>query len=66
MISDFHNISIGNVQKLVTNIFDKEKYVLHWENWQLYLRLGLKLKKIHHALEYYQSHWLKPYVKFNT
>ena len=66
MISDFHNISIGNVQKLVTNIFDKEKYVLHWENWQLYLRLGLKLKKIHHVLEYYQSHWLKPYVKFNT
>ena len=66
MISDFHNISIGNVQKLVTNIFDKEKYVLHWENWQLCLRLGLKLKKIHHVLEYYQSHWLKPYVKFNT
>ena len=24
--------------------FDTEKYVLHYENLQLYLRLGLKLK----------------------
>ena len=33
---------------------------------QLYLRLGLKLKKIHHALEFNQSQWLKEYVEFNT
>ena len=39
------NISIGNVKKLVPNFFDKENYVLHCENLQLYLRLGLKLKK---------------------
>ena len=26
------------------NIFDKEKHVLHYENLQFYLRLGLKLK----------------------
>ena len=40
------NISIGTVKKLVHNYFDKEKYVLHYENLQLYLRLGLKLKKL--------------------
>ena len=27
------------------NIFDKEKYVVHYEILQLYMRLGLKLKK---------------------
>ena len=27
------------------NFFDKEKYVLHFENLQLYFRLELKLKK---------------------
>ena len=32
-------------KKLVPNFFDKEKYVLYYENLQLYLRLGLKLKK---------------------
>ena len=45
MVSDFYNILIGNVKKLVPNFFDKEKYVLHYENLQFYLTLGLKLKK---------------------
>ena len=44
-IEGLYNIPIGNVKKLVPNLFEKEKYVLHYENLQLYLRLGLKLKK---------------------
>ena len=45
-IADLHNISIGNVKKLVPNFFDKEKYVIHYENLQLYLKLGLELIRI--------------------
>ena len=44
-ITESYNIPIGNVKKLVPNFFDKEKYVIHCENLQLYLRLGLKLKR---------------------
>ena len=44
-IADLYNISISNVKKLVSNLFDTEKYVIHYENLQLDLRLGLKLKK---------------------
>ena len=43
--TDLYNIYIGNIKKLMLNFFDKEKYVIHYENLQLYLRLGLKLKK---------------------
>ena len=44
-IADLFNIPVGIVKKLVPNFFDKEKYVLHYENLKFYLRLGLKLKK---------------------
>ena len=44
-IADLYNIPIGNVKKLVSNFFDKEKYVLHYKNQQLYLRLEIKTKK---------------------
>ena len=54
-IADLYNIPIGNVKKLVPNFCDKEKYVLHYENLQLYLRLRLKLKQIHPILEFDQS-----------
>ena len=44
-ITDSYNVPVANVKKLLSNFFDKEKYVLHCENLQLYLRLGLKLTK---------------------
>ena len=42
--------------------FDKEKYVLHYDNLQIHLRL----KKLRGVLEFNQSQWLKPYVEFNV
>ena len=54
------------LKKLVPNLFEKEKYVLHYENLQVYLGLGLKLKTIHRVLEFNQSQWLKPHNEFNT
>ena len=65
-IADLYNIPIGNVKKKKKNNFGKEKYVIHYENLWLYLRLRLKLKKIYHELESNQSQWLKQYVEFNT
>ena len=43
-IADLFNNPISNVKKLVPNVVDKEKYRIHYENLQLYLRLGLRLK----------------------
>ena len=36
------------VIKLVSNLFDKTKYVLHYCNLQLYLSLGMRLKKVYY------------------
>ena len=64
-IVDFYNISIGDNKKMVPNVFHKEKQVIYYENLQLYVRLGLKLKNIYCILEFSQSQWLKQYVAFN-
>jgi uncharacterized protein YeeX (DUF496 family) len=74
-LHDFHSDlplapenKIGNekLRKLMTNLYDKEKYVLHYTTLKMYLKMGLKLEKIHKVLEFDQSDWLKVYIDFNT
>ena len=65
MIADFYNIFVGNDEKLVPNFFDKEKYVLHYENLQLYLSVVLKLKKNTLLFRTQSIPMVKPYVEFN-
>ena len=38
-IADEYNIKVGDVKKLIPNLGNKTKYVLHYRNLQLYLSL---------------------------
>ena len=46
-IAEKYKISIGLVSKLIPTLREKKEYVLHYRNLQLYLDLGLKIKKVH-------------------
>ena len=65
-IQEQFGISTGQVAKLIPTLSSKKNYVLHYRNLQLYLSLGLKLKKIKRVLEFDQSPWLAQYINFNT
>ena len=65
-IADKYEIKVGGVNKLISNLRDKSRYIAHYRNLHSYSTLGMKLSKIHRILKFKQSNWLKEYIDFNT
>ena len=56
----------NGVEKLIPNLRNKTKYVIHYKNLIQCLRAGIKLKKIHRGIKFIESEWMKPYIEMNT
>ena len=71
-MSDYQHDLLGvgvaptEVEKLVPNLHNKDRYVLHYRNLQLYMSLGMRLTKVYHALRFDQSPWMEPYIRMST
>ena len=59
-------MEINKYKRLVCNLHDKKKYVVHINSLKQALNHGLKLQKIHRIIEFNQKAWLKPYIDTNT
>ena len=59
-------MKVNKCKKLVCNLFNKKKYVVHINALKKALNHGLKFKKIHRVIEFNQEAWLKPYIDMNT
>ena len=57
---------IDKIQKLVCNLRDKKKYVVHISILKQALDHEVKLKKVHRVIEFNQEAWLKKYIDMNT
>ena len=59
-------MKISGVEKLIPNLYDKKRYVIHIRALDQALKHGLVLERIHKAIEFKQSAWMKEYIDFNT
>ena len=64
-LGDELDVKYGS-EKLCLTLQDKKEYTVHYRNLKFYLNHGMKPKKIHRILQFDQSRWLEPYIKFNT
>ena len=73
-LHDLHNeLSSGRgvlqgdgVTKLIPNLYDNEKYVVHHEPLRCYLRNGMVLKKIHGGFSYEELDFMKKFIDINA
>ena len=56
----------NGVEKLIPNLRNKKKYVLHYKNLIQCLDMGLKVTRIHRGIKFVESEWMKPYIDMNT
>ena len=59
-------LKLPKIEKLLTNSYDKNEYVIHIRNLKQTLNHGFILNKLHRVIEFNQKDWLKPYIDMNS
>ena len=73
-LHDLHNdipfmcrkMKVNGVEKLIPNLCNKRKYIVHIRALKQALDHGLLLEKIHRCIRFRQSPWMKEHIDFNT
>ena len=61
-----HARNFSSSSKLMCHLGDRKRYVVHAKTLSLYLRLGMKLTKVHRAISFHQEALMKRWIDGNT
>ena len=53
-------------EKLVPHLGPRKDYVIHYQELQYYVKLGMVVNEVTEILSFDQTNWLAPYIAFNT
>ncbi|XP_050528668.1 uncharacterized protein LOC126898547 [Daktulosphaira vitifoliae] len=53
-------------KKLMTTLFPKRNYVVHYRTLKQAVKHGVVITKLHKVIKFKQSRWLAPYIQMNT
>ena len=59
-------MKINGVEKFISNLYEKKRYVIHIRALDQALKHGLVLECIQRAIKFKQSPWMKEYIDFIT
>ena len=66
LIDELSKGKFAETEKLVATLETKDHYILHYQNLQQCLALGMRLVHVYRVMEFDQSPWLEPYINANT
>ena len=65
-ICDKHNLKKStHAEKLLATFKDRDNYILHYRNLQLYVSLGMVVTRIYAGIIFDQAPVIKQYIDFN-
>src|SRR5271156_1538572 len=56
----------STTEKLVSHLSPRKDYVIHYQELQYYVKLGMVVDKITEIMSFDQTNWLAPYIAKNT
>ena len=60
------NRPFSQSKKLIQSLSVKKNYTVHYITLKLYVSLGMEVTKVHRALKFKRSYWLRPFMQLNT
>ena len=66
LVNNLDGRRFSKTEKLVPHLGLRKDYVIHYQELQYYVKLGMVVDEVTEILSFDQTNWLAPYIAFNT